>query len=65
MNYIIRDFSQEEFKDKKAYLQLPTPNLFAGGYNFHVKFEFIPVENMKKDFELIVKIIENMSAVKK
>jgi tripeptide aminopeptidase len=127
LNYIIRDFSKEEFENKKAYMQqvvdflnskygqvievniedsyynmkekvephfeiiklaeksmeelgitpdikpirggtdgarlsymgLPTPNLFAGGYNFHGRFEFIPVENMKKAAKLIVKIAEN------
>jgi tripeptide aminopeptidase len=42
-----------------SYMGLPTPNLFAGGYNFHGRFEFIPVENMKKAAELIVKIAEN------
>jgi len=42
-----------------SYLGLPTPNLFAGGYNFHGRFEFIPVENMKRAAELIVKIAEN------
>jgi len=42
-----------------SYMGLPTPNLFAGGYNFHGRFEFIPVENMKRAAELIVKIVEN------
>jgi len=42
-----------------SYMGLPTPNLFAGGYNFHGRFEFIPVENMKTAAELIVKIAEN------
>ncbi len=42
-----------------SYMGLPTPNLFAGGYNFHGRFEFIPVENMKRAAELIVKIAEN------
>ncbi|RAK03988.1 peptidase T [Halanaerobium saccharolyticum] len=42
-----------------SYMGLPTPNLFAGGYNFHGRFEFIPVENMKRATELIVKIAEN------
>lgn len=46
-----------------SYMGLPTPNLFAGGYNFHGRFEFIPVENMKRAVELIVKIAE--SAVQK
>ena len=44
-----------------SYMGLPTPNLFAGGYNFHGRFEFIPVENMKKAAELIVKIAENVA----
>ncbi|MFN2341365.1 MAG: peptidase T [Halanaerobium sp.] len=44
---------------KLSYMGLPTPNLFAGGYNFHGRFEFIPVENMKRAAELIVKIAEN------
>lgn len=42
-----------------SYMGLPTPNLFAGGYNFHGRFEFIPVENMKRAAELIVKIAES------
>lgn len=42
-----------------SYMGLPTPNLFAGGYNFHGRFEFIPVENMEKAVKLIVKIAEN------
>lgn len=131
LDYIIRDFSREEFENKKAYLQevvdflnnkygeaievkiedsyynmkekiephfeiiklakksmenlgikadikpirggtdgarlsymgLPTPNLFAGGYNFHGRFEFIPVENMKTAAELIVKIAENAAQI--
>lgn len=42
-----------------SYMGLPTPNLFAGGYNFHGRFEFIPIENMKLASKLIVKIAEN------
>lgn len=42
-----------------SYMGLPTPNIFAGGYNFHGRFEFIPVENMKLASKLIVKIAEN------
>ncbi len=42
-----------------SYMGLPTPNLFAGGYNFHGRFEFIPIENMKQASKLIVKIVEN------
>ena len=42
-----------------SYMGLPTPNIFAGGYNFHGRFEFIPIENMKLASKLIVKIAEN------
>ena len=41
-----------------SYMGLPTPNLFAGGHNFHSRFEFVPVESMEKASETIVKIIE-------
>lgn len=41
-----------------SYMGLPTPNLFAGGHNFHGKFEFVPTESIEKAVELIVKIIE-------
>lgn len=37
---------------------LPCPNIFTGGYNFHGRFEYIPVESMKKAVEVIVKIAE-------
>lgn len=42
-----------------SYMGLPTPNIFAGGFNFHGRYEFLPVEYMKKASELIVKIVEN------
>ena len=37
---------------------LPCPNIFAGGENFHSRFEYLPVQSMKKAFEVILKIIE-------
>lgn len=39
-----------------SFMGLPTPNLFTGGYNYHGKYEFIPVEAMEKAVELIVRI---------
>lgn len=42
-----------------SYMGLPCPNIFTGGYNYHGRFEFIPIESMKKASELIVKIAEN------
>ncbi|MEJ2585311.1 MAG: peptidase T [Robiginitalea sp.] len=46
------DGSQLSFKG------LPCPNIFAGGHNFHGKYEYIPVESMEKAVEVIVKICE-------
>ncbi|WP_081209407.1 peptidase T [Salegentibacter sediminis] len=41
-----------------SYKGLPCPNIFAGGHNFHGKYEYIPVESMQKAAEVIVKIAE-------
>lgn len=41
-----------------SYMGLPTPNIFAGGLNFHGKYEFLPIQSMKKAMEVIVKICE-------
>ena len=46
------DGSQLSFKG------LPCPNIFAGGHNFHGKYEYIPVESMQKAVKVIVKICE-------
>ena len=43
-----------------SYMGLPCPNFFAGGYNFHGKYEFIPISSMVKGSELVVRIIENL-----
>ncbi len=42
-----------------SYKGLLTPNIFAGGLNFHGRYELVPLEWMKKASELIVKIVEN------
>ncbi len=41
-----------------SYKGLPCPNIFAGGHNFHGRYEYIPVESMQKAVEVIVKIAE-------
>lgn len=41
-----------------SFMGLPTPNIFAGGVNFHSKFEFVPVQSMQKAVEVIVRICE-------
>ena len=40
---------------------LPCPNIFAGGHNFHGRFEYVPVQSMEKAMLVIVKIIENLA----
>lgn len=41
-----------------SYMGLPCPNVFAGGHNFHGKYEYVPVESMEKAVQTIVKICE-------
>lgn len=41
-----------------SYMGLPTPNIFAGGENFHGKYEYIPVESMEKAVEVILNIVK-------
>ncbi len=41
-----------------SYMGLPCPNIFAGGHNFHGRYEYVPVESIIKATEVIVKIAE-------
>ena len=43
-----------------SFMDLPCPNIFAGGHNFHGKFEYIPVSSMVKACEVIVRIVEKV-----
>lgn len=40
-----------------SFMGLPCPNIFAGGLNFHGKFEWVPVESMEKASKVILGII--------
>ena len=40
-----------------SFMGLPCPNIFAGGHNFHGKYEFVPLESMMKAAEVILNII--------
>ncbi len=44
-----------------SFMGLPCPNLFAGGYNFHGIYEFIPESSLKKGQDLVVQIIKNIA----
>lgn len=41
-----------------SYMGLPCPNIFAGGMNFHGRYEYVPVETMIAATQTIVKIVE-------
>ena len=41
---------------KISFMGLPTPNIFAGGENFHGRYEFVAVESMEKATAVIVEI---------
>lgn len=41
-----------------SYMGLPCPNIFAGGVNFHGRFEFLPIKSLEKASEVVVKIAE-------
>jgi len=44
-----------------SYKGLPCPNIFAGGHNFHGRFEYVPVESMMKATEVIIGIAQKIS----
>lgn len=46
-----------------SYMGLPCPNLCTGGYNFHGKYEFIPVQSMEKIVKLLVQIASDFVEV--
>ena len=41
-----------------SFMGLPCPNIFAGGHNFHGKYEFVAVESMEKATEVILNIVK-------
>ena len=43
---------------KLSFMGLPCPNIFAGGLNFHGKYEFLPIPALEKASKVIVKIAE-------
>jgi len=53
------DGSQLSFKG------LPCPNIFAGGHNFHGKYEYIPLESIIKATEVIVGIAQKITSMKR
>lgn len=46
-----------------SFMGLPCPNIFAGGVNFHGRYEFLPIPSLEKSMQTIIKIAE-LSALK-
>ena len=44
-----------------SFMGLPCPNIFAGGLNFHGKYEYLPMQSMEKASEVILNIIRNFT----
>jgi tripeptide aminopeptidase len=44
-----------------SYMGLPCPNIFAGGMNFHGRYEYVSLEVMELATRVIVKIVENLA----
>ncbi|HIZ85804.1 MAG TPA: peptidase T [Candidatus Coprenecus stercoravium] len=45
-----------------SFMGLPCPNIFAGGLNFHGKYEYVPLQSMEKATEVILNIIKNFAS---
>jgi len=41
-----------------SYMGLPCPNIFAGGHNFHGRYEYVPAESIQKATEVIINIAQ-------
>lgn len=41
-----------------SFKGLPCPNIFAGGLNFHGRYEFVPIQSMEKAMNVVIKIAE-------
>lgn len=44
-----------------SYKGLPCPNIFAGGHNFHGRYEYVPAESIVKASEVIVGITQKVA----
>ena len=47
-----------------SYKGLPCPNIFAGGHNFHGKYEYVPLESIVKATEVIIGIAQKITLQK-
>ncbi len=61
---IIRPIRGGTDGSRLSFMGLPTPNIFAGGHNFHGRFEFIPIKSMQKATEVVLRIAELVPGLK-
>lgn len=47
-----------------SFKGLPCPNIFAGGLNFHGRYEFVPIQSMEKASALVVEIARLIAEAK-
>lgn len=41
-----------------SFMGLPTPNIFAGGENFHGKYEYLPIPSLRKAGQVVARLAE-------
>ena len=58
INPIVKPIRGGTDGSKLSFMGLPCPNIFAGGMNFHGKYEFLPIPALEKASKVIVKIAE-------
>ena len=46
-----------------SFMGLPCPNIFAGGLNFHGRYEYVPIPSMEKAVDVIVNIAQRVAKV--
>ncbi len=61
---IIRPIRGGTDGSRLSFMGLPTPNIFAGGHNFHGRFEFVPIQSMQKATEVVLRITEMVAGQK-
>ena len=44
-----------------SFKGLPCPNIFAGGENFHGRYEYVPISSMEKAMNVIVNICKDLA----
>ena len=44
-----------------SFKGLPCPNIFAGGLNFHGRYEFVPIQSMEKATKVIIELVQRIA----